>query len=398
MAFVIPVSENLVNMHGSGWKDGRFTQYTYAGHALSEEQVMRLVAGVDCHKSSHTVVFINTLGVVQKTLTFPTTTRGYEAALREGAQLGCTEWGLEGSGLYGYAFAIHLAATGATVFEVPGICTARNRRASTRRSKSDVNDARAIADTVLRDRDRLSEFCLATLQRALRMRYDQRDRAVRERTNAANRLRSAALLLGISDLPRDITPTRTATRLIRSAALFRKSGNPSYAAEAVLDEIVDAAQTIIDLNSKIKRVKQIIQPIVREVAPELLDLYGVSDVAAAGFIGHTGDLSNVRNASAFAMRCGAAPLECSSGKKSAVRVNLGGDRQLNRLLHTAAMSQVRCTGHVGRTYYDRKRNEGKTHLAAMRCLKRQLATIVYYRLREAAGRLSEHAANPKVAA
>jgi hypothetical protein len=62
------------------------------------------------------------------------------------------------------------------------------------------------------------------------------------------------------------------------------------------------------------------------------------------------------------------------------------------------MSQVRCTGHVGRTYYDRKRNEGKTHLAAMRCLKRQLATIVYYRLREAAGRLSEHAANPKVAA
>lgn len=66
-----------------------------------------------------------------------------------------------------------------------------------------------------------------------------------------------------------------------------------------------------------------------------------------------------------------------------MRVNTGGDRQLNRLLHTIAMTQVRTEDHVGRRYYERKRAEGKTHLAALRRLKRVLAGIVYYRLRTA---------------
>jgi transposase len=348
---------------------------------------LRVVAGVDCHKSTHTAIFIDSIGQVRGSLTFPTTTEGYETALAEAGKFGCCDWGVEGSGLYGYAFAIHLAAAGALVYEVPGVCTKRNRRTSTQRGKSDDNDARAIAETVLRESDRLSEFRLATVQRALRLRYDQRDRLVRERTNAANRLRSAALLLGLSELPRDITPTRTAKRLRDSAARFRASRNLSYAIEAVLDDIEDSADTIIRINGKIKDIEVIIRPLVRKIAPELLDMHGVSDVAAAGLIGHAGDLSNVRNAAAFAMRSGAAPIECSSGKREAVRVNLGGDRQLNRLLHTAAMSQVRRSGHPGRLYYDRKRAEGKTHLAAMRCLKRTLATVVFYRLRQADERL-----------
>jgi transposase len=82
------------------------------------------------------------------------------------------------------------------------------------------------------------------------------------------------------------------------------------------------------------------------------------------------------------MKSGTAPISCSSGRHESVRVNLGGDRQLNRLLHIVAMSQVRRNNHPGRVYYDRKRAEGKTHLAAMRCLKRTLATVIFYRLRE----------------
>ncbi len=70
-----------------------------------------------------------------------------------------------------------------------------------------------------------------------------------------------------------------------------------------------------------------------------------------------------------------------SGPNSAVRINTGGNRQLNRLLHVIAFSQIRSTAHAGRIYYDRKRREGKTHRSAMRALKRQLCTVVYYRLR-----------------
>jgi hypothetical protein len=34
---------------------------------------MRVVAGVDCHKSSHTAVFLDAVGQVVDRITFPTT-------------------------------------------------------------------------------------------------------------------------------------------------------------------------------------------------------------------------------------------------------------------------------------------------------------------------------------
>jgi transposase len=348
---------------------------------------LRIVAGVDCHKSSHTIVFLNAVGEVVDSLTIATTHEGYEAAIKLAERLGCSEWGVEGSGLYGFAFAVSVEASGSTVLEVPGLYTKRHRRQSSRHGKSDTNDAKAIAEVVLREHGRLSRFYLASLQRALRMRYDQRDRLVRERTNAANRLRGAAILIAVPELPVDITPTKTARRLGFNAAKLRLATSPDAAMSAVLDELEEAAETIQRINQKISTIEKAIKPLVRWIAPELLELHGVSDVSAAGFIGHSGDLRNCRNASAFASKCGAAPVQCSSGRSEAVRVNLGGDRQLNRLLHIAAMSQVRSSDHAGRHYYDRKRAEGKTHLAAMRCLKRTLATVVYFRLRAAAARL-----------
>lgn len=342
---------------------------------------MRIVAGVDCHKSSHTVAFLNAVGEVCGQLTFSTSEGGYQAALALAKALGCNEWGLEGSGCYGYAFAVFAAAEGAVIFDVPGILTRRNRKHSTHRAKSDVNDARAIASIVLGEADRLAKFSHAVTQRALRMRYDQRDRLVRERTKAANRLRGAALLIGVNKLPADITATRTVTKLASCSLKLGSSVNVDVALAAVLDEIDDACETIAGLNVKIKATEAHIRPLVRGVAQKLLEVHGISDVAAAGIIGHAGDIRNCRNASAFANKCGVAPVDCSSGRSSTVRLNIGGDRQLNRLLHVAAMSQVRCAGHAGRNYYDRKRAEGKSHLAAMRCLKRTLATIVFYRLR-----------------
>ena len=125
--------------------------------------------------------------------------------------------------------------------------------------------------------------------------------------------------------------------------------------------------------------KQLV-PFVERPAPSLLELRGVSAVVAAGLIGHAGLLANCRDASAFAMRAGVAPVACSSGRNQTVRVNTGGNRQLNRCLHIIALVQVRTATHAGRAYYERKRAEGKTYRQAMRSLKRQLATVVFYRL------------------
>ena len=341
---------------------------------------MRVVAGVDCHKSAHTAVFLDAVGQVIDRISFPTTEDGYERALAMGQRLGCTEWGVEGAGCYGYAFGVFARAQGAKVLEVPGVLTKRHRRHSSRRGKSDDRDAQAIAEVVLREADRLPCFHPSVIQRALRLRYDQRDRLVRERTRAANRLRMAAVLIGVAELPRDVTSRKAARQLTATAIRFRDEVPLHPAAAAIVDELQDAAEEILRLTGKIRAVERHLKALTAEVATDLLSVHGVSSVVAAGLVGHAGDVRNYRNAAAFAAKCGAAPIPCSSGRHVAVRVNTGGDRQLNRLLHVIALAQVAAKAHPGRLYYERKRAEGKTHFAAMRCLKRQLATVVYYRL------------------
>lgn len=44
-----------------------------------------------------------------------------------------------------------------------------------------------------------------------------------------------------------------------------------------------------------------------------------------------------------------------------------------------AITQIRHDG-AGRSYYQRKRADGKSHKKALRCLKRRLSDIVYRRL------------------
>ena len=348
---------------------------------------MRVVAGVDCHKSAHTAVFIDAVGQVIDRITFPTTDTGYEQAVALGRRLDCTTWGLEGAGCYGHAFSVFARGEGLNVLEVPGVLTKRHRRHGSHRGKSDETDARAIAEVVLREADRLPGFHPSVLQRALRLRYDRRDRLVRERTRAVNRLRMAAVLLGVVELPRDLTSVKAARLIASLAARFRDEVELHAAASAIVDDLQDAAEDILRLTTLIRAAERQLTRLAGEISSELVSVRGISSVVAAGLIGHAGDLRNYRNAAAFAAKCGAAPVPCSSGRHVAVRVNRGGDRQLNRLLHIVAIAQVATTTHPGRQYYDRKRAEGKTHPSAMRCLKRQLATVLYYRLAAVQDRL-----------
>ena len=162
---------------------------------------MHIVAGVDTHKDSHTVAFINATGELLKELTVPTTTEGFEQAIEAARSFGEVAWGIEGTGSYGRGLAEALVARGYVVYEVPGSYTKRHRKSGSRPGKSDALDARAIAEVVLREPERLPRFEEADQQEAIRLHYDRRDRYVRLRTEAANRLRAAALRLSLGPLP-----------------------------------------------------------------------------------------------------------------------------------------------------------------------------------------------------
>lgn len=55
--------------------------------------------------------------------------------------------------------------------------------------------------------------------------------------------------------------------------------------------------------------------------------------------------------------------------------------RLKGILYFISLSQIRINPE-SRAYYDRKRNEGKTHWQAMNALSRQLIKIIYYILKD----------------
>ena len=89
-----------------------------------------------------------------------------------------------------------------------------------------------------------------------------------------------------------------------------------------------------------------------------------------------GDITRFPSKGHFASWTGTAPIDASSGDTVRHRLSRGGNRQINHVLHVMATVQLRHPSE-GRTYYDRKRADGKNALEAMRCVKRRLSDVVY---------------------
>ena len=83
-----------------------------------------------------------------------------------------------------------------------------------------------------------------------------------------------------------------------------------------------------------------------------------------------------RSEAAFARLAGAAPIPASSGQTTRQRLSRGGDRQLNRALHTVIL-QRRLHDAATKDYIARRVAEGKTSRDAVRLLKRYLARHLY---------------------
>ena len=110
--------------------------------------------------------------------------------------------------------------------------------------------------------------------------------------------------------------------------------------------------------------------------PALLAEPGVGPVVAAQLLISWSHRGRVRSKAAFASLAGVAPLEASSGQHTRHRLNRRGDRELNRALHTVAITRLRC--HPESREYETKRTaQGKTHRDSRRSLKRAIARRLY---------------------
>lgn len=286
--------------------------------------MLKIIVGVDTHKASHTIVVLSGSGEELDQFTIPATAQGFQHALERVEHLADEAcWGIEGAYTYGRGLADLLLNQGHPVFEVPGSISKRHRRQSARHGKSDPLAARAIAQAVLLDGERIPRYDRSDDREAVRLLYQTRDRLVRHRTEAVNRGRAHVHLLGILDVSSDLTRAPGVRRL--RAQLAKHRGVHGEVGDIRLDEIRESLAEIERLNRRIRALEAKLRPFVEHLAPKLLELHGVSVVVAAGIVGHAGSLRNCRDAHAFAMRAGAAPVPCSSGKHTAVRLNRGGN-------------------------------------------------------------------------
>jgi len=116
------------------------------------------------------------------------------------------------------------------------------------------------------------------------------------------------------------------------------------------------------------------------LAEVLTSMPGVGVRTATTVLIHVGDGTAFRSAAHLAAYAGLAPVTRRSG--SSIRgesASRRGNKQLKRALFLSAFASLR--DPVSRTYYDRKRAQGKTHTAALLCLARRRTDVLHAMIR-----------------
>jgi transposase len=329
------------------------------------------VIGVDTHKDTHAAVVVAASGAVLSTLTFAAARRGYQqvVGLANSQAPGRRLWALEGSGSFGAGLATHLQASGEKVVEID-----RPKRASRRNgSKSDELDAERAAREVF-SRKYLASPRLRGDREAMRVLVSTRDGAITARTRAMNLLQEL-VVNAPEDLRRDLRALPT-VEMARRCSRMRLSGTQDTEHRATVMALRSASRRVLALGVEADELEAELETIVSSVAPRLLAEYGVGVVTAAQILCAWSHPGRVRSEAAFASLAGAAPIPASSGQTVRYRLNRGGDRQLNRALHTAVLSRLRSHPET-QAYAARRTEEGKTPREIKRCLKRHLARRIY---------------------
>ncbi len=167
---------------------------------------------------------------------------------------------------------------------------------------------------------------------------------------------------------------------IAQAAKILRSLRPVTTIDVERKQI--AGELLADWRWLHRRIPDIAQRIRDALAAHgctLTQIYGIGDVGAATIVAIVGDVRRFPTRGHFAAFNGTAPLDASSGDVIRNRHNRGGNRQINKVIHLAAVTQIR-NGAQGRDHYLRKITEGKGRGEAMRSLKRQLSDVIYRRL------------------
>jgi transposase len=333
--------------------------------------------GIDTHKATLAVCAIDDLGSPTSERTFANDAPGYSDLAAWASEMATAAViGVEGSSSFGAPLARFLVGRGFTVREVPPQLSRRERIRTRRAGKSDPGDALAIARVTAREID-LPPVRMADRTMDISLLVEAREDVVAEMIRVRNRVHAdlRVLVPGYGERVANLVAIRNQT--LAAKLLQRVKGVHAELARARLARLRALAR---EEHGLAKRLAGLVE------GHPLLRLPGAGSLVTAKLIGEAGDISRFRSADAFAALAGVAPIPASSGQTSRMRLNQGGNRQINRALYTIALTQS-WYHPPAKTYIARKRAEGKTSREAIRCLKRQLVRQVFRLLQEGADSL-----------
>lgn len=329
------------------------------------------VVGVDPHRDRHVLaVVVAPTGAVVARRAVAANARGYAEALRFADEhaAGVRVWAVEGAGHYGVGLARYLSGGGETVLEA-GSSPRGERRLQ---GKDDGLDATRAARAAL-GRD-LASPRAGQRREALRLLLVTRRSAVDVRREALVQLRS--MIVTAPDRLREELRGLPVQRLLERCSRLRRATTATVDELAVRLVLRTLARRINAATVEAAELEHEILTHVRALAPQLLDEPGVGPIVAGQLLVAWSHPGRVRSEAAFARLAGVAPVPASSGRTTRHRLSRGGDRQLNRALHTVILHR-RQHDPATKDYIARRVAEGKSRRDATRLLKRYLARHLY---------------------
>ncbi len=218
----------------------------------------------------------------------------------------------------------------------------RNRptRAPARRdgAKSDDLDAVRAAREAL-TREHLAAPRARGDREAMRVLLTTREGAITARTKAIGQLK--ALIVNAPQSLRDQLRRGTTDEQLNRCARLRTLPSHSVEHRATVRTIRSTARRALMLEAEAAEHETELELLVTAVCPQLLEQPGIGVITAAQFLISWSHRDRIRSEAAFAALAGAAPIPASSGATVRHRLNRAGDRQLNRALHTVALTRLR---------------------------------------------------------
>jgi len=347
-----------------------------------------IVIGVDVHKYSHTAVAMNAWGEERGTLNFTNNTLEiYRQWLEEMGLKENIVIGLEDVNSYGIHLVKDLRSQNYQIRYVPAILTERERQASTKHHKSDEVDARRVGKVLLTKyeetlpaKESIANERELEIAKSLDLLLMERRDLTRNKTIIKNQLHGL------------IHQHYTESYRLHCPKSFSKKAIKWFLEDLKGNKII-LATSITRRLQRLLFVEEQIYAISKEVAiigetskevMALTNIHGCGMVTACSIVSEVITIKRFKDKHHFSMYAGIAPTPHSSGRKHKMHTNPFGNRQLNRAIHTIALSQIAIKGDPrGKEYYQKKLKEGKTKLWALRCLKHQIAKVVFQKLRYA---------------